>query len=78
VQLDPESERFVFYSGYIILEGECGERLILLGLEEDWLSEGHTVFECECGETLTFADRVDEEDLSGRRLLRDSRTPDRR
>ena len=74
MQLEPESERFVFYSGYIILEGECGERLILLGLEDDWRSE-RTVFNCGCGERLTFADRVDEEMLVATELLRHLRAP---
>ncbi|MDP9487527.1 MAG: hypothetical protein M3Q49_17380 [Actinomycetota bacterium] len=27
----------------------CGERLVLVGLEEDWRSEGRTTFGCACG-----------------------------
>jgi hypothetical protein len=51
---------FVLCSGYIGLECDgCGERLVLLGREEDWRSEGRTEFECECGEKLTLdGDRV--------------------
>jgi hypothetical protein len=45
----------VDYSGKIILEcKKCGEHLTLLGLEEDWLSEGRTEFECNCGKWLTL------------------------
>ena len=84
MQPDPESERFVLCSEQIVLRCECGERLILLGREEDWRSEGRTIFECECGEKLTLADRFDEkesalaegfdeEDLSVRELLRSLR-----
>ena len=55
-----ESDRFVLCSERIILECSCGERLILLGFEDDWRSEGRTTFECECGRELTLADRLDE------------------
>jgi hypothetical protein len=48
-------EQFISSSGRIILECECGERLVLLGREYDWHLEGHTVFECECGERLTIS-----------------------
>ena len=51
-----DSERSVGCSKRIVLGCGCGERLILFGLEENWLSE-RTVFECECGEGLTLADR---------------------
>jgi hypothetical protein len=83
---DSKMERFVLCSERIILECDCGERLVLLGLEEDWYSELRTLFECECGEKLTLADRLDEEGLtlvdstdaeaSGvRELLRSLRAP---
>lgn len=61
---DLDSERFVLCSERMVLECECGERLVLLGLEEDWYSELRTVFECECGENLTLASRLDEEGLT--------------
>ncbi len=61
---DLESERFVFCSERVVLECECGERLVLLGLEDDWYSELRTVFQCECGEELTLANRLDEEGLT--------------
>jgi hypothetical protein len=61
---DSKSERFVLCSERILLECECGERLVLLGLEEDWYSELRTLFECECGERLSLADRLDEEGLT--------------
>ena len=81
-----ESDRFVLCSERIVLECECGERLILLGLEDDWYSELRTTFECECGEELTLADRLDEGGLTlvdgseeapfgVRELLRSLRTP---
>ena len=38
----------------------CGERVVLLGREDDWYSEGHGSFACECGATLTLADRIRE------------------
>ena len=44
------------YSRCIVLECGCGERLVLLGREEDWYSEGRTTFECECGKKLTLDD----------------------
>jgi hypothetical protein len=56
-----EPECFVPSSGRITLECECGGRLVLLGREDDWYLEGHTLFECECGERLTItSNRVDE------------------
>jgi hypothetical protein len=54
VSSEPTRERFVTSSGRIILECNCGERLILLGHEDDWRSE-RTVFRCECGQSLTLA-----------------------
>ncbi len=49
-------------SGGLVLEcSRCGEELVLLGLEEDWRSEGRTSFGCRgCGEELTLADRLPE------------------
>ena len=45
----------VDHSGRIILRcKKCTQRLILLGLEEDWVSEGRTEFECKCGKRLTL------------------------
>jgi ribosomal protein S27AE len=66
----PGPERFVPSSGRITLEGECGERLVLLGREEDWYLEGRRLFECECGERLTITkNRVSEEANAAIRLL---------
>lgn len=65
-----ESDNTVECSGRSILECGCGERLILLGLKEDWHSEQRTNFECECGQILTLADRLNEEILEFRRLMR--------
>jgi hypothetical protein len=56
-----ESDNTVECSGRMTLECGCGERLILLGLKEDWLSEQRTNFECLCGLSLTLADRLDED-----------------
>jgi hypothetical protein len=45
----------VDHSGRIILKcKKCAQRLMLLGLEEDWVSEGRTEFECKCGKRLTL------------------------
>jgi hypothetical protein len=60
---DPESEQYILCSERMVLECVCGERLVLLGLEEDWYSELRTVFDCECGERLTLANRLDEDGL---------------
>ena len=81
-----ESERIVLCSERIILECKCGERLVLLGREDDWYSEGRAVFECECGNKLTLAHRSYEEELDlvdgldkgatgVRELLRSLRSP---
>jgi hypothetical protein len=57
-----ESDNAVECSGRMVLECDgCGERLILLGLKEDWISEQRTNFECQCGQSLTLADRLDED-----------------
>jgi hypothetical protein len=53
----------------IVLECGCGERLVLLGREDDWYAEGRSTFECECGEELTLAERV-EQGLGLAELLR--------
>ena len=60
---DPESEQYVLCSERMVLECKCGERLVLLGLEEDWYSELRTAFDCECGERLTLANRLNEDGL---------------
>lgn len=60
MQSGSKLEGFVHCSGYIGLECECGERMILIGREGDWRSEGRDAFECECGEKLTLdANRVE-------------------
>ena len=71
-----ESDRFVLCSERIILECRCGERLVLLGFEDDWRSEGRTTFECECGRELTLADRLDEKSGGFEVLLSRFRTSD--
>ena len=43
----------------IVLQCGCGERLVLLGREDDWYEEGRNTFECECGDELTLAARVE-------------------
>jgi hypothetical protein len=50
-------------SGQIVLECKCGEKLVLLGSEDDWRSR-HAIFKCECGQNLTLDHRVDEEALA--------------
>ena len=58
------SNEYVDCSGRLVLEcGRCGERLILLGLADDWRSE-RTAFECGCGESVTLADRRNEASLA--------------
>lgn len=65
------SEGFVLFLERIVLDCGCGEKLILLGLEEDWRSEKST-FECECGARLTLADRSEGEAPTIEQLLRGS------
>ena len=59
-------EYFVYCSGRVVLECQCGEVMVLLGREEDWYSEGHMLFECECGRRLTLSDRIYEEAIPRR------------
>ncbi len=74
--MQPGSEGFVTCSGRIVLGCECGEKMVLLGREEDWRSE-RTVFECGgCGQELTLAARADEKALGVVGLLRGGRKPD--
>jgi DNA-directed RNA polymerase subunit RPC12/RpoP len=48
---------YVTCTNCIVLECRCGERVLLLGRESDWSSEGRTVFECGgCGRELTLED----------------------
>jgi hypothetical protein len=65
-----ESDETVESSGRLTFECGCGERLIILGLKEDWLSEQRTNFECGCGQILTLANRVKEEVFEFGRLVR--------
>jgi hypothetical protein len=50
-------------SKHIILECECGERLVLFGFEDDWRSR-RAIFKCECGQKLTLDDRSEKETLA--------------
>ena len=48
-------EHFVDCSKSIVIECRCGEKLLLLGRQSDWRSEGRTVFECGgCGKKLSL------------------------
>lgn len=46
-------------SGRIVLACRgCGERVVLLGREDDWYGDGYPAFRCSgCGERVTLADR---------------------
>jgi hypothetical protein len=52
------SDHTIGCSGYIVLACGCGERLVLLGHEDDWYVEEHLTFTCGCGAQLTLADRL--------------------
>jgi len=69
VQYGQETDHYILCSDRIVLDCGCGERLVLLGLEEDWHSE-RSIFECVCGEELTLADRHVEGAPDRRDLLR--------
>ncbi len=58
-------------SEHIVLEcGACGERVVLLGREDDWHSEGRSAFACGCGARVTLADRIEEGHLTVSKLMR--------
>jgi hypothetical protein len=62
-------------SDHIVLRCRaCGDRVVLLGREDDWYSEGRSSFACECGAKLTLADRVGDMEFSVARLMRGVRT----
>jgi hypothetical protein len=42
----------------IVLECECGERIVLLGRAVDWYDENRLEFSCECGRTLSLGDHL--------------------
>ena len=72
MQSDSDMGRFVEFSERIVLECDCGEKVVLLGMEDDW--DAHDdAFDCECGRKVTLADRADDEVASLRRLLRRDR-----
>lgn len=53
-----------FFEQQIVLTcGDCGEKLVLLGSEEDWRSR-YAVFACGSGHRLTLDGRADEEILA--------------
>jgi hypothetical protein len=56
-------------SGLIVLACSCGERLVLLGREDDWYSEEHLTFTCDCGEQLTLANRLADQWTLGKSYL---------
>jgi hypothetical protein len=87
----PDSERFVVCTDGIVLDCRCGESLILIGHEEDWYTEGRTIFECrKCGGGLTLASQTSQseeaaliggsegEDMSVRELIRSLRADQER
>lgn len=53
-------EHFIDCSETVILDCSCGDKLILLGREDDWRSR-NAIFQCHCGEKLTLDDRISEE-----------------
>ncbi len=69
---DRFADSFVEFSERIVLECDCGEKIVLLGMEEDWSSRDED-FVCECGRKVNLTDRADDEVASVRRLLRRDR-----
>ncbi len=57
-------------SGRITLECGCGERLVLIGLDEDWRSKQRTDFHCPCDKGLTLSNRLREDVFEFGRLMR--------
>ena len=71
-----ESGLFLDPSGRVVLECMCGEKLVLLGQEQDWREERRTAFRCECERKLTLAkDRVGERALAIGELRRSIKAP---
>ncbi len=68
------SERTIDTSGKIVLEcSGCGERVILLGHEDDWSREHRHAFECSgCLKSVTLADHVDGTAYTMKSLMRSS------
>ena len=59
MQHDYEVEREILSADRTVLKCSCGEKLILLGREEDWYAEGRTTFEChQCGGAISLANLV--------------------
>lgn len=53
---DYEIEWDILCPDRVVLDCLCGEKLILLGREEDWYSEGRTTFEChQCGGAVSLS-----------------------
>ncbi len=53
-------------TGLIVLGCGCGERVVLLGREEDWRGEGRSTFRCAgCGGEVGLAERAEEEEEDG-------------
>lgn len=66
--LDRFEDSFVEFSERIVLECDCGEKVVLLGMEDDWVSREEDL-ECECGRSVSLSDRADDEVANVRRLL---------
>ncbi len=47
----------------VLMCEECGEKLIILGPEEDWRSR-RTIFVCECRHKVALDSRAEEEVLA--------------
>ena len=69
---DRFADSFIEFSERIVLECDCGEKIVLLGMEDDWSSREED-FECECGRRVSLTDRADDEVASVKRLLRRDR-----
>jgi hypothetical protein len=60
---DYEVEQDILSVDRTVLNCPCGEKLILLGREEDWYLEGRTTFEChQCGGANSLASSGDLQD----------------
>ena len=53
-------EHTIVCSSRIVLECGCGERLVLLGRDDDWYSHERLTLRCVCGEQLTLTNRLNE------------------
>ena len=63
-------EHFLDCSKSLVIDCQCGEKLLLLGRESDWRKEGRMIFECGgCSKELPLEDAHEQKAQRGLRRL---------